>query len=91
MKTNAIILSILGALPLALASCSKDPESVDDTRPEENPDAYPLTTCVVSGEELGSMGDPVEYRHNGTLVKFCCDECIPKFEEDPDAYLSKLN
>ena len=28
--------------------------------------AYPLDVCVVSGEELGSMGDPISFVHEGT-------------------------
>ena len=52
--------------------------------------AYPLTTCVVSGEELGGMGDPVEYDHNGTTVKFCCKNCIKDFQAKPEKFLAKL-
>ena len=53
-------------------------------------DNYPLKVCVVSGEELGSMGDPHVHEHNGTLVKFCCPPCLDTFNEDPDKYLAKL-
>lgn len=52
---------------------------------------YPLTVCPVSGHELGSMGDPVEYVSGNTLVKFCCGACIEKFENDRDQFLKKLN
>ena len=52
--------------------------------------AYPLTTCVVSGEKLGSMGDPVIVTHEGTEVRLCCASCIEKFEADPALYLEKL-
>lgn len=52
---------------------------------------YPLKTCLVSGEELGSMGDPVEYVHEGrVLVQFCCESCIDEFEADKAKYLVKL-
>ena len=53
-------------------------------------EVYPLKVCVVSGEELGSMGDPVVIEHEGTTVKFCCKNCVPDFKEDPSKYLSKL-
>ena len=53
-------------------------------------DSYPLKTCVVSGEELGGMGDAVTLVHEGTTVKFCCKDCIPKFKKDPAKYLAKL-
>ncbi len=52
--------------------------------------AYPLKKCVVSGEDLGSMGDAVTLVHEGTTVKFCCDSCIPKFKKEPAKYLAKL-
>jgi YHS domain-containing protein len=85
MKTKALLVTLI-AIPVAFASCSKKPESA-----AANPSGdYPLTTCVVSGEELGSMGDPIVYDHEGTTVKFCCKACIKDFKKDPDTYLAKL-
>ncbi|MBU1935768.1 hypothetical protein KKG05_00085 [bacterium] len=52
---------------------------------------YPLETCVVTGEKLGSMGEPVDYIYNNQLVRFCCGGCIKTFEKNPDEYLKKLN
>lgn len=52
--------------------------------------AYPLTVCAVSGEELGSMGKPVEVVHEGTTVKLCCKGCIKKFNKDPAGYTAKV-
>ena len=37
---------------------------------------YTLDTCIVSDNELGSMGDPISYNHDGQEVKFCCKPCI---------------
>lgn len=51
---------------------------------------YPLTTCVVSGEDLGSMGDPVTLSYKGTTVKLCCSSCKDDFHADPEKYLAKL-
>jgi YHS domain-containing protein len=56
---------------------------------EANP-AYPLTTCVVSGEKLGEMGPAVVINHQGTEVRFCCNGCVKKFNADPAKYLAKL-
>jgi YHS domain-containing protein len=36
------------------------------------------------------MGKPYEIVHEGQQIKFCCKKCLPKFEKDPAAYLSKL-
>lgn len=53
-------------------------------------DAYPLTTCVVSGEKLGEMGTPVVFNYKGTEVRFCCNDCLKTFKKDPEKYLAKL-
>jgi len=52
---------------------------------------YPIDTCIVTGQALGSMGDPVEYVYNNRLIRFCCDSCIPRFEKDPKPFLEKLD
>lgn len=55
------------------------------------PTPYPLTTCVVSGEKLGEMGEPIVlvYTNNGANqeVKFCCPMCKPRFLKNPDKYM----
>jgi Cu(I)/Ag(I) efflux system membrane fusion protein len=52
--------------------------------------AYPLDTCVVTDLPLDSMGGPVKIEHDGRVVLFCCDGCLPAFAADPEAYLRKL-
>lgn len=57
---------------------------------------YPLSTCVVSGDELGSMGDVVKYAYKTTEGKerdvlFCCKDCIKKFKKDPEKYLKMID
>lgn len=54
------------------------------------PVAYPLKTCLVTGNELGSMGKPITKVYNGQEIKLCCKPCIKKFEANPAKYLSKL-
>ena len=54
------------------------------------PKAYPLDVCIVSGEKLGSMGDPIVLVHQGQEVKLCCQSCKPDFEKEPAKFLSKL-
>ncbi len=51
---------------------------------------YPLKTCVVSGEELGSMGESVNYVHEGTLIKLCCDHCKPDLDKDPSKFVAMV-
>ena len=49
---------------------------------------YPLTTCVVSGEEF--HGDPVVFVHEGQEIKLCCEDCLDAFKKDPAKQLAKI-
>lgn len=53
--------------------------------------AYPLSTCPVSGEELGSMGDPIVKKYDGREIRFCCGGCVGKFEASKDEMLAKVD
>ncbi len=57
---------------------------------------YPLKTCVISKEDLGTMGEPTDliYRAEGSpdrLVRFCCESCIKDFKKDPAAALKRID
>ncbi|WP_038160689.1 hypothetical protein [Verrucomicrobium sp. BvORR106] len=79
MKTF-LLLSTLTALFMASAPVA----SAADPKP------YPLKTCVVSDDELGTMGKPYEFTHDGQQIKLCCKSCLKKFKADPAKYLSKI-
>ena len=51
---------------------------------------YALTTCLVSGEDLESMGGAFIHKHEGVTVKFCCEGCVEDFEKDPEKFMAKL-
>ncbi len=51
---------------------------------------YPLNTCLVTGNELGSMGTPITKVYDGQVIKFCCEPCVKKFEANKAKYLAKL-
>ena len=53
--------------------------------------AYPMTTCPVSGRELGSAGEPYEVIVDGRLVRFCTAHCLMRFELEPDVYLARID
>ena len=60
--------------------------------------AYPLTTCVVSGDKLedNTMGGPVDYFYKETgkpdrLVRFCCKDCVKDFEKEPAKFLKQID
>lgn len=52
---------------------------------------YPMDTCLVSDEDLGSMGSPIVMAYGDQQVKFCCASCKPKFTADPQKYLDKID
>lgn len=52
---------------------------------------YPLMTCPISGEKLGSMGAPIDLIHKNRLVRLCCKGCLKKFRKDSSAQIAKLN
>ncbi len=52
---------------------------------------YPLTTCLVSDEKLGEMGEPYVFEHEGQEVKMCCKACLKDFKKNPAKYLKKIS
>lgn len=53
--------------------------------------SYPLKTCPVSMEELGGMGEPIDFVHGTRLVRLCCKGCTKGFQKDPAAALAKID
>ncbi len=85
MKT--LLLSALLSLGLSTGLLAEDKPAAP---------AYPLTTCVVSGEALGSMGETFVHIHKEAgqpdrEVRLCCKGCLKKFTKDPAKYLGKLD
>lgn len=52
---------------------------------------YPGMLCLVSDEELGSMGEPIDLVWNNRLVRFCCKGCVKTFQKDPQAVIAELD
>lgn len=84
---------------LLLVGCSDGdstpPQSEASPSVAENdtaaPPPYLLDTCVVSGEKLGSMGEPIVIQLEGRTVKLCCAGCEDQLRADPAKYLAKLD
>ncbi len=54
-------------------------------------DPYPFAACPISGEQLGSMGEPVILLYEGREVRFCCDGCPEQFDKDKAAAFARLD
>lgn len=83
--------SVTASLGLASLLMGLMAPSVDTVRAEEAPRPYPLKTCVVSDEKLGSMGKSYVHKHEGREVQFCCKSCLKDFNKDPKKFLKKLD
>ena len=53
--------------------------------------SYPLETCAVSGEKLGSMGDPIDMVHGTRLVRLCCKGCVKGFKKESGKYMAEID
>ena len=86
-------LLTLTLLACCLAASAADKPS--ETKPAEEkkvaaPKAYPLKTCIVSDNDLDSMGEQASFIFQGQTIKVCCKPCIAKFEKNTAKYLKKL-
>ncbi len=52
---------------------------------------YPLQTCPVSKEKLGSMGKPVDMVVAGRLIRLCCKACKKDLDKEPWTYIAKVD
>lgn len=57
---------------------------------EDRKSAMKQHFCPVSGEMLGTMGEPEKVKVQGQNVWICCDGCKDKLLAEPDKYLAKL-
>jgi hypothetical protein len=52
--------------------------------------SYPVKTCVISNEDLGSMGDPIDFMYGHRAVRLCCKGCVKSFKKDPRKHMEAL-
>ena len=71
----------------------KDPQAafaeIDAAIVEAQSADYPLTTCPVSGAELGA--DAVDHVVAGRLFRLCCAGCTADVDADPAKYIAILD
>lgn len=103
MKTKFLILLpalLLAFLPFGYAQESKPPapqKAQIVKTPEEKAKAtelaktYTLTTCPVSGDKIGGMGETIDTLYQGQLIRFCCKGCVKSFNKNPDKYLKEID
>ena len=88
-QLNRIVKSIIIAgLALTLTTLGSTARADTSTNAPAKPDK--MTTCPVSGEKLGEMGNPYVFVYQGQEVKLCCSGCKKDFDKDPAKYLKKI-
>lgn len=89
MTQRITALASLGAAMLVLLAAGQDTKRVGE--------AYPLSTCPISGRALGEnavvvvLSEMPDASMNGREVRFCCNGCRARFEQDAKAQLAKLD
>jgi len=87
------LASIASLLVATLAFAQDKPPSEEYVLPKD----YPMTTCVVTGDQLvGGYQKPVEHVHKepdkpDRLIILCCEYCIVDFQGNPPRYLKILD
>jgi len=99
MNHTIITTTVAAIAALALNSCATTeatsttaaPHATGASQERRGVERYPFDTCIVTDNELGSMGDPITLVHEGREVKFCCAPCVRKFNANPEKYLARLD
>jgi YHS domain-containing protein len=89
MKPTRIVTLLIVALGFAVSAFAAEGRAHADSSKHKTKE-YPLTTCIVTENDLESMGGSLTKVYNGQEVKFCCRPCIRKFEKSPEKYLERM-
>lgn len=96
-KQAIVPILLLSAITVLVSTCgtasAADKPAVkpaDDKKTDAAAKPYPLKTCIVSDNDLDSMGEQASFVYQGQTIKVCCKPCIAKFEKNPAKYLKKL-
>lgn len=89
MRTSILLPALL---LLALAAAPRPGDA-----PARVGYAWPLKTCIVSGEPLGEgmvikvLEDAKDPSVNGREVRFCCTKCVETFDANREKYLREAD
>ena len=89
MKWIAMI-AVTGALILTGCGGEDGHGDHDHDKGDSHSKAYPFKTCLVSGEEIGSMGEPKVFIHEGQEIKLCCPACEKEFKAHTAKYMKMI-
>jgi hypothetical protein len=85
IQTNRLAILTLGlAVLFSPLSAAAQADAKGPVKP------YQLKLCIVTDNDLGSMGDERTFVYKGQEIKICCKPCEKKFLKAPEKYLKKL-
>jgi hypothetical protein len=86
-----VVALCLAGLTLAFQeqAAKSAPESDEAVIARQLP-SYPLTDCPISHESLDAMGKPLDFVHEGRLVRLCCKSCVKGFKKDATSIAATL-
>jgi len=91
LATLAFGLSVALSSASAIAADASAKPTAEKKAADKGPaKPYPLDVCLVTDNDLGSMGDEQVMVYEGQIIKFCCKPCEKKFLKNPAKYLEKL-
>src|SRR5688572_5641930 len=89
--TAALLTATFLLAPLATFAADADADAANaKTGKKAEKSKYLLTTCVVTDEKLGEMGDPHVFTYQGKEVQLCCKSCKKDFDKNPKKFVKKL-
>ena len=86
LLSTALVLA--GSLTLNAADENKTTDA--DVIAAQLP-SYPLTTCPISKEALGEMGEPINLVAEGRLIRVCCKGCVKGVMKEPAKAIAEID
>ncbi len=84
----SLALVMLSAHAASAGYGKKDAAPTDAAAPA---DQQADKICPVSGEKIGSMGEPTLVEHNGKTYQLCCAMCKKDFMKDPEKFSKMMD
>lgn len=88
---NIVAAVLVTSVTLLVSSCASTSGGSGAQTSVGGVKSYPRKVCIVTDNDLGSMGDEQRIVYQGQELKFCCAPCVEKFHKNPAKYLAKLN
>ena len=88
MKNSKLMAGIILMTAFIVVPLAGRADGTSSAEAKAKPDL--LTTCPMSGDKLGEMGEPYVFLYQGQEVKLCCPNCKKDFDKNPAKYLKKI-